>query len=104
MNDLGVDYMRILREEARLVILKTIAEQANESLSSSVIEQVLPVYAIRQERAWIHQQMDYLHAMGAITLKAAGTVKIGTLTDLGRRHLDRDAAIEGVKRPSRPGS
>lgn len=104
MNDLGVDYMRILREEARLVILKTIAEQANESLSSSIIEQVLPVYAIRQERAWIHQQMDYLATMGAITLKAAGTVKIGTLTDLGRRHLDRDAAIEGVKRPSRPGS
>lgn len=104
MSDIGVDYMRIMREEARLIILKEVARQENETLMSSVLEEVLPVFAIRQPRAWIHQQMDYLATMGALVVKSAGTVKIGTLTDLGRRHIDRDSFIEGVKRPARPGS
>ena len=68
-----------------------------------MIEDILPAFAIRQERPWIHQQMGYLRDMGAIVLRDAGTVKIATLTTLGRRHLDRDTTIEGVKRPSRRG-
>lgn len=103
MNELGADFQRIVREEARLIILKALGEQENETLSSSMIEDILPAFAIRQERAWIHQQMAYLRDMGAIVLRDAGTVKIGTLTNLGRRHLDRDTTIEGVKRPSRRG-
>lgn len=103
MSDLGADFQRILREEARLIILKALGEQTNETLSSSMIEDILPNFAIRQERPWIHQQMSYLQDMGAITIRDAGTVKIGSLTNLGRRHLDRDTTIEGVKRPSRRG-
>ncbi|QND45316.1 hypothetical protein HB780_06085 (plasmid) [Rhizobium lusitanum] len=103
MSDLSTDLQRILREEARLTILKALGAQDNETLSSSMIEEILPQFAIRQERPWIHQQMVYLRDMGAITLHDAGSVKIGTLTNLGRRHLDRDTIIEGVKRPSRRG-
>lgn len=103
MNELGADFARIVREEARLIILKALGEQENETLSSSMIEDILPQFAIRQERPWIHQQMAYLRDMGAITIRDAGTVKIGILTNLGRRHLDRDTTIEGVKRPSRKG-
>lgn len=103
MSELGTDFARIMREEARLIILKALGEQTNESLNSSIIEPVLARFAINMERAWVHQQLDYLETMGAVTLISAGTVKIATLTDLGRRHLDRHYAIEGVKRPSRPG-
>lgn len=103
MSELGADFARIMREEARLIILKALGEQENETLSSSMLEAILPEFAIRQERAWIHQQMVYLRDMGAITMREAGTVKIGTLTTLGRRHLDRDTTVEGVKRPSRKG-
>ncbi|CAD7055391.1 hypothetical protein RHAB21_00708 [Pseudorhizobium halotolerans] len=104
MTDLGTDFARIVREEARLIILKALAEQTNESLSSSMLEQVLSRFAIHQERPWIHQQMEYLRTMEAITVVDAGTVKIATLTDHGHRHLSRHIAIEGVKRPSRPGA
>lgn len=101
MSELGTDFARIMREEARLIILKALGEQTNESLNSSILEPVLARFAINMERAWVHQQLDYLETMGAVTLISAGTVKIATLTDLGRRHLDRHYAIEGVKRPSR---
>ncbi|MEN5278712.1 hypothetical protein ABE527_17420 [Brucella sp. TWI432] len=104
MNTLGIDYADKIREEARLIILKALAEQTNESLSSSLIEQVLARFAIHQDRPWIHQQLEYLRNMDAVTVIDAGSVKIATLADLGHRHLDRHIAIEGVKRPSRPGA
>lgn len=92
---------RLIREEARLVILKAIAEQTDETLNSSILEQVLAQYGIFKPRAWVHGEMGWLTEMGAITVMDAGTVKVGRLTELGRRHLDRHAVIEGVKRPSR---
>ncbi len=101
MNDINMDML--IREEARLIILKELGKQVNESLSSSLFEPVLAQFAIRVERPWIHGELEYLRVMGAITVTSVGSVKIATLTDLGRRHLDRDVAIEGVKRPSRRG-
>ncbi len=103
MSELATDFARIMREEGRLIILKALGEQLNESLNSSIIEHVLGTFAINMERPWVHQQIEYLEMMGAVTVVNAGTVKIATLTELGRRHLDRLGAIEGVKRPSRPG-
>lgn len=101
---LGIDYAKRIREDARLIILRALAEQINESLASNVLEEeVLPTFAIRQDRAWVHVQLDYLANVGAITMTAAGTVRVATLTKMGRRHLDRDIAIEGITRPSRPG-
>ena len=101
---IDVDYNKIIREEARLIILKALAEQTNESLSSSLLEPVLARFAIHQERAWIHQQLEYLRTMDAVSIVDAGLVTIATLTDHGRRHIDRHIAIEGVKRPSRVGA
>lgn len=104
MTELATDFQRIMREEARLIILKALAEQVNESLNSSILQQVLTTFAINMERPWVHQQIEYLETMGAVAVVPAGTVKIATLTELGRRHIDRLTAIEGVKRPSRPGA
>lgn len=100
-SNLGIDYARKFREDARLIILKALAEQINDSLASNVLQDtVLPVFAIKQDRAWVHQQMDYLANLGAIEIVSAGTVKIGKLTITGKRHLDREIALEGVTRPS----
>lgn len=103
MISLAVDYQKIMREEARLIILKALSEQTNETLNSGMLDPVLATFAINKDRPWIHQQMEFLQEMDAITVIDAGSVKIATLTDLGRRHIDRQIAIEGVKRPSRGG-
>ncbi|AOT25366.1 hypothetical protein [Brucella pseudogrignonensis] len=102
MNSLGIDYVRLRRESARLVILKALAEQMNGSLDSSMLEQILPVFAIKESRVWVHEQLEYLAEREAVIITRAGTVMIATLTKRGRRHLERDIAIEGVKRPSEP--
>ncbi|WP_428429522.1 hypothetical protein [Pararhizobium sp.] len=103
MSNLGIDWVRIRKERARLVILKALAEQLNGTLESSMLEEILPMFAIREDRIWIHEQMDYLEKREAVTLVSAGTVKVATLTKRGRRHLQRDIAIDGVLRPSEPG-
>jgi len=97
------DYARILREEARLVILKALAQQSNERLSSSILVEVLELYGINKERSWVHDELAWLADRDAVTLVDRDTVKVATLTERGKRHVDRHAVIEGVKRPSRPG-
>ncbi len=93
---------RIIREDARLIILKALAEEPDETLNSGMLEQALTAFGgISRPRAWVHGELDYLREMGAVTLIDAGTVKIARLTDLGKRHVDRQVSIEGVKRPSR---
>ncbi|HQS08732.1 MAG: hypothetical protein B7Y12_02115 [Rhizobiales bacterium 24-66-13] len=91
-----------IREEARLIILRLLSERRDETLNSNIIvRELAEVYGIDEERAWVHGEMEYLRRMGAVTMMEAATVKVATLTELGRRHIDRKVAIEGVKRPSR---
>ncbi|MCX5497313.1 hypothetical protein OSH11_21630 [Kaistia dalseonensis] len=92
-----------LREEARLIILKALAGETDETLSSSMLERELRErFGIKRERSWVHGELDWLAEHGAVALTEAGTVKIAVLTAKGQRHLDREIAIEGVRRPSRP--
>jgi hypothetical protein len=102
MSNLGIDWMKVRRERARLIILRALGEQPNGTLDSSMIEEILALFTIREERVWIHEQLDYLERREAVRMVSAGSVRIATLTKVGRRHIDRDIAIEGVTRPSEP--
>lgn len=97
------DFAQLVREEARLIILKALAEQPNERLSSSLLVEVLATYGINKERGWVHDELAWLADRDAVRLTEASTVKIAELTERGKRHVDRHWTIEGVKRPSRPG-
>jgi hypothetical protein len=90
-----------IRAEARLIILKALAEPVNETLTSTQLQLELEGFAIRRERAWVHTEMRWLAEAGAVTLSERGSVLVATLTEMGARHLSRDAIIESVLRPSR---
>ena len=101
---LGIDYAQKIREDARLIILRALAEQVNDTLASNVLQEtVLPVFGVRQDRAWVHQQLDYLANLDAVSVVTAGTVKVVTLKATGKKHIDRLVALEGVTRPSLAG-
>ena len=93
----------ILREQARLIILKALAAEVDETRNSDLLIQDLREFGIRKDRAWVHDELTWLKDMGAVSVFAAGTILVATLTEKGRRHIDREIAIEGVQRPSRPG-
>ena len=98
------DMDKIIREDARLIILKALRDQTDEQLNSSVLLEIIETFGgIRKTREWLHGELDWLAEMGAIKLTMAGSVRIAALTEKGAHHLERRLVIEGVKRPSRPG-
>lgn len=97
------DMDTLIREDARLIMLKALAAQTDERLHSGYLAEELSQFGIDRPRAWIHGELDWLAEMGAVTLLTPGSVVVATLTEKGHRHLRRAIVIEGIKRPSRPG-
>lgn len=99
-----MDMDTLIREQARLIILKSLSAQTNETLNSDLLVHELQPFGIRKDRAWVQDELAWLKDMAAVTLIDAGTVKVATLTHKGARHLAREIVIEGIQRPSRPGA
>lgn len=97
------DYAEIVRQDARLIILKALSLQIDERLHSGYLAEELLRFGIDRPREWIHGELDWLAEIGAVTLTKPGTVVVATLAEKGARHLRRAIVIEGIKRPSRPG-
>lgn len=95
---------KIMEEEARLVILRTLAEQPDQRLNSSLLQADLAErWGINKSRDWVHMQLGHLaHELGAVTLTDMGTVRIAALTARGLDHVERRTVLPGVKRPSPP--
>lgn len=92
---------RIMREEARLIILRLLNEQSNGKLASSMIQSTLDeLFGISRTREWIHQELRYLADVGAVRITPAATILIAEITRQGVDHVERRAVLEGVKRPS----
>lgn len=97
------DYIELVRQDARLIILKALAAQTDERLHSGYLVEEMLRFGIDRTREWVHGELDWLAEMGAVTLAKPGSVVVATLTEKGHRHIRRAIVIEGVKRPSRPG-
>jgi hypothetical protein len=97
------DMAQLIREDARLIILKALEAQVDERLHSGYLADELLRFGIDRPREWIHGELEWLATMGAVTLLKPGTVVVAQLTEKGASHLRRAVAIEGIKRPSRPG-
>jgi hypothetical protein len=92
----------IIREHARLIILRELHQQSNYSSNDSMLQQVLESFGIAKSRDWIRGELDWLVDMGAVTKINAGSAVIVTLAPKGVEHVERRLLIEGVKRPSPP--
>ncbi len=94
---------KIIEEESRLVILRTLAEQPDQRLNSSLLQADLAErWAINRSRDWVHLQIGELANLGAVTVVGAGSVQIATLTQRGLDHVERRTLLPGVKKPSPP--
>lgn len=94
----------IIREEARLIILRELAADAITSSANEVLlHEQLDMHGILRSREWLRDELRRLHDLGAVELMQAGSYYIATLTGKGRDHLYRRIIIEGIKRPDRGG-
>jgi hypothetical protein len=93
---------QIIREEARLIILKALADQPDGRLNSELLRLTLETFGITKTREWVQAEIRHIEQAGAVTVVAAGTVLVAQLTTRGADHVGRRAYIDGVKRPSHP--
>ena len=96
-----MDDNSLIHRDARLIILRALYGQTDDTLHTGFLDQTLRSFGIKKDREWIHDEMRWLADRGAITVIEAGSVLVATLTEKGARHVDREIAIEGVARPSR---
>ncbi|MGY6246682.1 VpaChn25_0724 family phage protein [Bosea thiooxidans] len=99
-----MSFDRLMREEARLIILRTLEEQPDGRLNSELLRLALETFGISKSRDWVHDELNWLRDMSAVTLVEASTVRVAQITAKGSDHVARRLVIEGVKRPSRPGA
>ncbi|RJF70886.1 hypothetical protein [Rhodopseudomonas palustris] len=92
----------IIREEARLIVLRELHAQTNYALNDALLQQVLESFGIAKSRDWVREEIGYLDTVGAVTRNVAGSVVVAKLTPKGVEHVERRLVIEGVKRPSPP--
>lgn len=91
----------VIRQHARLVILRDLAEQPDQRWNSEALRDDLESrWAITRTRDWVHDELRWLEEMGAVTLVRQASVQIATLTQKGLDHVERRIVITGVKRPS----
>lgn len=94
------DFQHFLAEDARLVILRSLAGQNDGRLNEVILVAALDSFGHRRSRDWVRQQLRSLSDIGAVHITEAGTVMIAEITRLGTDHVERRAVIEGVARPS----
>ncbi|MCC3246155.1 hypothetical protein LG047_12630 [Methylocystis sp. WRRC1] len=91
----------IIREHARLIILRDLAEQPDRRWNSEALREDLELrWAINRPREWVHDELRWLETMGAVTIIERSSVLIASLTTKGLDHVERRMIITGVKRPS----
>ncbi|GEC14273.1 VpaChn25_0724 family phage protein [Nitrobacter winogradskyi] len=92
----------IIREEARLIILKELHSEDNGAASDSRLGSVLDMAAINKSRDWLREELRWLADVGAVKLSSFGSCVIAELTAKGAEHVERRLIIPGIRRPSRP--
>lgn len=97
-----MSFDNLVRQEARLIILRALEDQPDGRLNSELLRVTLETYGIAKSRDWVHDELNFLSEMGAVSVVTAGTVRVPQLTAKGSDHVARRLVIEGVKRPSRP--
>ncbi|MBK5957405.1 hypothetical protein CCR97_04170 [Rhodoplanes elegans] len=92
----------IIREEARLILLRTLAEEPDGTLNSELLRRRLEHFGVSRTREWVHGELRHLEQLGAVRIVSAESVLVATLTSRGEDHVARRAVLDGVKRPSAP--
>lgn len=91
----------IIKEEARLIILKELNLQPQYSLNDTLMLAVLESFGLSRTRAWLREELRIMSdELGVVTVKPVGSSFIATLTGKGRDHIERRIVVPGVKRPS----
>ena len=97
---MSTPYAAYIEEDARLVILRELAAQANNTLNESTAQDVLELWGHTRSREWVRTQIRKLAELGAVRLSDRSEFLVFELTQAGMDHVSRRSVIDGIKRPN----
>lgn len=93
-------FAEFLIEDARLVILRELAQRSDYQLNESAITKVLDIFGHKYSREWVRTQMRKLEELGAVKVKVSNAIFVAVITRAGLDHVECRSTIEGVAKPS----
>lgn len=96
-------YAEFYDAEARLIILRALAEQSDYTLPENLLVSTLQAFGINKGRDYLRNQLNWMRdTASAVAIRQAGTAQIATMTEAGHDHVLGRRVLEGIKRPSPP--
>ncbi|MEO0496910.1 MAG: hypothetical protein AAF141_06000 [Pseudomonadota bacterium] len=94
-------YAEHYNANARLIILRALAEQTDYRLNDSLLLQVLNSFAINKGKGFLRAQLQWLQDEGScVKIHEIGTAVIAELSATGLDHVEKRIVVPGVLRPS----
>ncbi len=94
-------YDQHFRANARMIILKALADEADYRLNEVMLRGVLEAFAIKRGRDWLRIELRWLdEEAGAIRRHEVGSVIVAELTEAGLDHIERRRVLDGIQKPS----
>jgi len=94
-----VSLEKVLAENRRIAILRTLNEDQDRQLNTSIIQDFLGVIGHRCSRDRIETECAWLAEQGLVAVEQVGPVQVVTLTGRGQDVAEGMSVVPGVKRP-----
>ncbi len=94
-----LSYAEIVTQEARLVLLRLLAESTDYTSNSSMLDMALDAFGVSLSRDQVDTQLAWLAEQGLVSIEKIATVTRATLTARGLDVSTGAAKCPGVKRP-----
>lgn len=89
----------LLIQDRRLVILRFLAEDQDNKLNTSILQEALDQVGHGVSRDCTETDCAWLAEQGLVTTELVGPVTVVTLTGRGQDVAEGKATVPGVKRP-----
>ena len=94
-----MDFRDLRTQDARLVILRSLNEDAGYELNESVLQSFLEALGHKLSRDRVLTELAWLEEQGLVRLREVVGVKIAGLTSRGSDVATGASTVPGVKRP-----
>lgn len=98
-----MSYAEFNAKDQRLVVLRTLAEDSDYRVNSSILQQVLGRFGHSVGRAHVHGVLAWLEDKALVTVERIESVQVAKLTQRGLDVAQGREIEPGVKRPG-PGA
>lgn len=94
-----MSYAQYLKEDQRLVMLRTLNEMPSYTANSSVLHGLLVRYGHNPSRDQVKTELRWLEEQGLVTIDDISEVLIARITERGQDVATARAVVPGIKKP-----